>query len=60
MFASQMPLNKTVVVSQTEVFRSTATRISADIVELVYHHQPSDDVVLRVSSRVDGSLSTIK
>jgi hypothetical protein len=56
----QMPLNQTIVVAQTDVFRSTATRVSSSVVELVYQHQPTNDVVLKVSAQVDGSSTVIE
>jgi hypothetical protein len=59
MLSNEMPLNQTIVVAQTNVFRSTATRISAEIVELAYYHQATNDLVLKVLARVDGTSSVV-
>lgn len=59
MTSDEMPLNQTLVVSQTAAFRATATRVTSDIVELVWYDQPTNDEVLKVAARVDGAYSTI-
>ena len=59
MNADQMPLNQTVVVAQADFFRSTATRISSDVVELVYFDQPTGDETMKIHARVDGTTSEL-
>ena len=59
MNADQLPLNTPVVIAQTAAFRNVATRISQDIVEIVYYDQPTNDLVLTMQGRVDGSSSEL-
>jgi|JI8StandDraft_1071087.scaffolds.fasta_scaffold1048590_1 hypothetical protein len=59
MNADELPLNKTVTVAQTESFRATATRISTEMVELVYYDQPTNDETLKFHARVDGKSSAL-
>lgn len=54
MNADQLPLNEPLVFAQTEVFRAVATRISENVVEVVYYDQPTNDKVLTMHGGVDG------
>jgi hypothetical protein len=50
-----MPLGKTITVARTETYRSTATRVSNEIVEIVYYDQMTNDETLKFHARVDGA-----
>jgi hypothetical protein len=59
MNADQLPLNQTTVMSQDNVIRTTVTRISNDMIVIIYYHQPTNDVLLKVNARVDGAWSSL-
>ncbi|WP_338415713.1 hypothetical protein [uncultured Sphaerotilus sp.] len=59
MNADEMPLNKTITVAQTEIFRATATRISSEIAELIYYDQSTNDETLKFHARIDGESSAL-
>jgi hypothetical protein len=59
MNANQLPLNQPVVVAKTDTFRTTATRVNNDEVELVYHDQKTNDETLKILGRVDGASSEL-
>jgi hypothetical protein len=57
MNADEMPRGQTITVAKTKAFRSTATRISNEMVEIVYYDQPTNDETLKFLARVDGASS---
>lgn len=59
MNADQLSVNQPVVVAKTDTFRATATRVTNDQVELVYHDQRTNDETLKVLARVDGRSSEL-
>lgn len=59
MNADQLPVNQPVVVTNTPDFRTTATRINSEWVELVYNDQRTNDVTLKILGRVDGASSEL-
>lgn len=54
MTADEMPIGRSITVAQTDAFRSTATRVSDEWVEIAYYDQPTNDETLRFRVRVDG------
>ena len=59
MNAKELPLNQPVIIATTEIFRTTATRVSDSRVEIVYHDQQTNDEVLRMHGQVNGSSSEL-
>lgn len=59
MIADEMPIGKTFTFAQTESFRSTATRVSEEMVEIIYFDQRTNDETLKFLARVDGTSSEL-
>lgn len=53
MNAKDLPLNRPITVARTDVFRGTISRISKEILEMVYYHQPTNDQILKMQAYMD-------
>jgi hypothetical protein len=59
MTPDQLAIGQTITLAQTDRFRSTVTRRSAELLDAVYYDQSTNDETLRLVLHVDGSAELV-